>query len=26
VPSFLPFLALISILYARMRKRDGAHA
>ena len=25
VPSFLPFLALISILYARMRKRDGAH-
>ena len=26
VPSFLPFLVLISILYARMRKRDGAHA
>jgi len=26
VPSFLPFLAVISILYARMRKRAGAHA
>ena len=26
VPSFLPFLALISILYARMRKRAGAPA
>jgi AAT family amino acid transporter len=26
VPSFLPFLAIISILYARMRKRTGAHA
>jgi amino acid transporter, AAT family len=23
VPSFLPFLALISVVYARMRKRDG---
>ena len=26
VPSFLPFLAVISILYARMRKRAGAPA
>ena len=26
VPSFLPFLAVISILYARMRKRAGAAA
>jgi AAT family amino acid transporter len=26
VPSFLPFLAVISILYARMRRRAGAHA
>jgi amino acid transporter, AAT family len=26
VPSFLPFLAIISILYARMRRRAGAHA
>jgi AAT family amino acid transporter len=26
VPSFLPFLAIISILYARMRKRGGVHA
>jgi L-asparagine transporter-like permease len=25
VPSFLPFLVIISILYARMRKRAGAH-
>ena len=25
VPSFLPFLAVISILYARMRPREGAH-
>jgi hypothetical protein len=25
VPSFLPFLAVISILYVRMRKRAGAH-
>ena len=24
VPSFLPFLAVISILYARMRRRAGA--
>ena len=26
VPSFLPFLAVVSIPYARMRKRAGAHA
>ena len=26
VPSFLPFLAVISILYARMRRRDGTRA
>jgi amino acid transporter, AAT family len=26
VPSFLPFLAIISILYVRMRRRAGAHA
>jgi len=26
VPSFLPFLAIISIPYARMRRRAGAHA